>query len=130
MFQRKPRRFRRHSNGRNYQSRGNGSERTGIGSASFTNIRGRNNFKPHQSAEKLAEKYKLLAKEALSSGDKTLSESYFQHADHYMRVVNEKSLHQNRVQVSEKQETNNQTIDSNNSVNQDETPETKKEEKK
>ena len=96
MFQRRPRRFRRRSNGRNYQGRGNGVERTGIGVNPLASIRGRNNFKPQQSAEKLAEKYKNLAKEALSSGDKTLSESYFQHADHYMRIINERNIVQNQ----------------------------------
>ena len=38
-------------------------------------------------AEKLLEKYNNLAKEALSSGDKVLSESYYQYADHFLRVV-------------------------------------------
>ena len=41
-------------------------------------------------ASKLIEKYTELAKEALSNGDKILSENYFQHADHFMRVLNEK----------------------------------------
>ena len=45
---------------------------------------GRNN----QNAAKLIDKYNNLAREALSSGDKILSESYFQHADHFMRIVN------------------------------------------
>ena len=38
-------------------------------------------------AEKLLEKYNGLAKEALLNGDRILSESYFQHADHFLRVV-------------------------------------------
>ena len=46
---------------------------------------GRNNHK----APKLIEKYNNLAREALSSGDKILSENYFQHADHFMRILNE-----------------------------------------
>ena len=53
---------------------------------------GRNGLK----AEKLLEKYNGLAKEALSSGDKILSESYFQHADHFLRVVeNQNSIQKN-----------------------------------
>ena len=47
---------------------------------------GRNNH----NASKLVEKYNDLAREALSTGDKILSENYFQHADHFMRVINEK----------------------------------------
>ena len=40
-------------------------------------------------ASKLIEKYTELAKEALSNGDKILSENYYQHADHFIRI-NEK----------------------------------------
>ena len=46
---------------------------------------GRNNH----NAPKLIEKYSNLAREALSSGDKILSENYFQHADHFTRILNE-----------------------------------------
>ena len=48
-------------------------------------IPGRNNH----NASKLIEKYNNLAREALSSGDKILSENYFQHADHFTRILNE-----------------------------------------
>ena len=37
-------------------------------------------------ASKLIEKYTELAKEALSNGDKILSENYYQHADHFTRI--------------------------------------------
>ena len=47
---------------------------------------GRNNH----NASKLVEKYNNLAREALATGDKILSENYFQHADHFQRVLNEK----------------------------------------
>ena len=46
---------------------------------------GRNNH----NASKLIEKYSNLAREALSSGDKILSENYFQHADHFTRVLSD-----------------------------------------
>jgi hypothetical protein len=49
---------------------------------------GRNNH----NAPKLIEKYNNLAREALSSGDKILSENYFQHADHFTRILNEKEI--------------------------------------
>ena len=48
-------------------------------------IPGRNNH----NASKLIEKYNNLAREALSTGDKILSENYFQHADHFTRVLND-----------------------------------------
>ena len=78
--------FRR--NDRNYKSNG---ERPKYGSNFSTNenfqrkIPGRNNH----NASKLIEKYNNLAREALSSGDKILSENYFQHADHFTRILNE-----------------------------------------
>tara|TARA_B100001057_G_scaffold457685_1_gene506218 strand:- start:737 stop:1129 length:393 start_codon:yes stop_codon:yes gene_type:complete len=48
-------------------------------------VQGRNNH----NASKLNEKYNNLAREALSSGDKIMSENYFQHADHFKRILNE-----------------------------------------
>jgi len=51
-------------------------------------ISGRNNH----NASKLIDKYNNLAREALSTGDKILSENYFQHADHFTRVLSEKEI--------------------------------------
>ena len=48
-------------------------------------IPGRNNH----NASKLIDKYNNLAREALSGGDKILSENYFQHADHFTRILSE-----------------------------------------
>ena len=53
------------------------------------NIPGRNNH----NASKLIEKYNNLAREAITSGDKILSENYFQHADHFTRVLGEQESH-------------------------------------
>ena len=79
--------FRR--NIRNFKSNGDNSK---FGS-SFSNNEnfkrkapGRNNH----NAPKLIEKYNDLAREALSNGDKILSENYLQHADHFTRVLNER----------------------------------------
>ena len=58
---------------------------------------GRNNH----NASKLIEKYSNLAREALSGGDKILSENYFQHADHFMRVLNERELQKKNIPSSE-----------------------------
>ena len=91
MFQRNQRGFRRRSNGRGRSSRENGYMKARSRSNSFSNNQTRYNFKPIQSAEKLLEKYNSLAKEAMSLGDKTLCENYLQHADHFMRVVEDKS---------------------------------------
>ena len=51
-------------------------------------VPGRNNH----NAAKLIEKYNNLAREALSIGDKILSENYFQHADHFMRILNDREI--------------------------------------
>ena len=87
--------FRRRSNGRGYRRQHNDNEGRRLISGAFSNHRGKNNFKSNQSVEKLLERYKLLAKEALSSGDKVLSENYLQHVDHFERMVSYKNSNQN-----------------------------------
>ena len=104
MFQRKPRGFRRRSNGRGRSSHENGYMQARPRSNSFSNSQTRNNFRPTQSAERLLEKYNTLAKEAMSSGDKTLGENYLQHADHFMRIIEDKNKNrdQNKVDIIDK----------------------------
>jgi len=97
MFQRNRRGFRRRSNGRGRSSQENGYMQARSRSNSFSNNQTRNNFRPTQSAEKLLEKYNSLAKEAMSLGDKTLCENYLQHADHFMRVIEDKSNNKDRI---------------------------------
>jgi len=98
--------FRR--NDRNFKSNG---DRPKYGSNYSNNenfqrkIPGRNNH----NASKLIDKYNNLAREALSSGDKILSENYFQHADHFTRVLSEQeSLKKARfsTEASENKNTN------------------------
>ena len=86
--------FRR--NDRNFKSNGDRNKF----SSNFSNnenflrkMPGRNNH----NASKLIEKYSNLAREALSGGDKILSENYFQHADHFMRILNEKELQKKTI---------------------------------
>ena len=82
---------RRNNFRRNDRSFKNNGERSKFGS-NFSNnesfqrrVPGRNNH----NASKLIEKYNNLAREALSNEDKILSENYFQHADHFTRILNE-----------------------------------------
>ena len=63
---------------------------------------GRNNH----NAPKLIEKYNDLAREALSNGDKILSENYLQHADHFTRILNERESYR-RDKFSENRIENN-----------------------
>ena len=104
MFQRKPRGFRRRSNGRGRSSHENGYMQARPRSNSFSNSQTRNNFRHTQSAERLFEKYNTLAKEAMLSGDKTLGENYLQHADHFMRIIEDKNKNrdQNKVDIIDK----------------------------
>ena len=75
-------------NDRNFKSNGDRAK-FGTNFANNENfqrkIPGRNNH----NASKLIEKYNNLAREALSIGDKILSENYFQHADHFTRILND-----------------------------------------
>ena len=84
--------FRR--NGRNERGFKPNNDRGKFGS-NFSNnenfqrkVPGRNNH----NAPKLIEKYNNLAREALSVGDKILSENYFQHADHFTRILSEQEI--------------------------------------
>ncbi len=54
---------------------------------SNSDFRHRNPGRNNQNAAKLVDKYNNLAREALSSGDKILSENYLQHADHFSRIL-------------------------------------------
>ena len=96
MFHRKSRRFRHRPNGRGRLSHENGRAHTRMGLNSFSNSQTRNNFRPTQSPEKLLEKYNALAKEAISSGDKTLGENYLQHVDHFIRIIEDKNKNKNQ----------------------------------
>ena len=120
MFQRKTRRFGRRTNGRNNMSRNNLQIRSRPNL--FSNEQTRNKFRPSLSAEKLFEKYSTLAKEAMSSGDKTLSENYLQHADHFMRIIEEKNRNRNlsKVNVTSKLDESRKNLSENSNVNQSE----------
>ena len=80
------RRYRFKSNNeRNFHKNGDGQQLSSDFSSNSNFKRtypGRNN----QNAPKLVEKYANLAREALSNGDKILSENYFQLADHFIRI--------------------------------------------
>ena len=118
MRNRKIRRFRHRSNGRGYQSRNNNGDHIGLASNSFSNGQSRNNFKPQQSVEKLAEKYSSLGKEALSSGDKILSENYFQHADHFIRIQLKKESDKNNAQNNSEQINEDSGSDNNKEISE------------
>ena len=85
------------------------------------NIPGRNNH----NASKLIEKYDNLAREALTSGDKILSENYYQHADHFKRILNEQESYKKErfLAVSAEIEKNNENNKVDEKIKKEETKE-------
>ena len=81
--------FRR--NDRNFKSNGDRSK-FNSGFSNNDNFQRKAPGRNNHNAPKLIEKYNNLAREALSSGDKILSENYFQHADHLTRILNEQEV--------------------------------------
>ena len=92
-FKNNHRRNRYKSNGdRNFRKRnGNGHKING----EFNNnldFKRKNPGRNNQNASKLIDKYNDLAKEAISNGDKILSENYLQHADHFARILQSREV--------------------------------------
>ena len=87
------RQFRNNNKRPRYRSNGDKNYKRNGQNSSFIegqNFQRRSPGRNNQNANKLIEKYSDLAREALSNGDKILSENYFQHADHFLRISNDK----------------------------------------
>ncbi len=108
-------RYKNHSD-RNHQKNGNGSALIND-LHNGSNFQRKNHGRNNHNASKLIEKYSNLAREALSSGDKILSENYFQHAEHFIRVLEEKENSFNKNQILKDAKTN---IEKNDQVKADE----------
>lgn len=54
-------------------------------------------------AQQLFEKYLQLGRDATGSGDRVMAESYFQHAEHYFRILNAMNQAQQQHQGSQAQ---------------------------
>ena len=79
--------FRR--NDRNFKSNGD-RQKFSSNFSNSDNFKRKSPGRNNHNAPKLIEKYNDLAREALSNGDKILSENYLQHADHFTRILNER----------------------------------------
>lgn len=66
------------------RSRGRGNRRSNGTGRSSGNV---NDAKARHNASQTHERYLALARDALAGGDRVAAENYFQHADHYYRVV-------------------------------------------
>ena len=89
--------FRR--NDRNFKSNGD-RQKFGSNFSNNENFKRKSPGRNNHNAPKLIEKYNDLAREALSNGDKILSENYFQHAEHFIRVLEEKNNLNNKISIS------------------------------
>ena len=102
--------FRR--NTRNFKSNGD-SPKYGSNFSNNENFKRKTPGRNNHNASKLIEKYNDLAREALSNGDKILSENYSQHADHFTRVLNEKESFKREKLIGNKSEKISDTVEEN-----------------
>ena len=93
--------FRNNNRGSNFRRNDRNYKRNGEASKFKSHFPSKDGFqrkvpsRNNYNASKLVEKYNDLAREALTHGDKILSESYFQHADHFTRILKEQE--KNRI---------------------------------
>ena len=89
------------SNGdRNFRKRSSNLHKSQNEFSSNSDFRHRNPNRSNQNPAKLVDKYNNLAREALSSGDKILSENYLQHADHFSRILNIQEVARNENETN------------------------------
>ena len=109
-FRNNNRRARFRSNDRSFKRSGDGSK---YKSDFHTNgdFQRKSLSRNNHNASKLVEKYNNLAREALANEDKILSESYFQYADHFTRVLSEREKNQS-IKESKNSDINKSTVSS------------------
>ena len=95
--------FRR--NDRNFKSNGD-RQKFSSNFSNGDNFKRKSPGRNNHNAPKLIEKYNDLAREALSNGDKILSENYLQHADHFTRILNERESFKKERNLEEKSDGN------------------------
>ena len=95
--------FRR--NDRNFKSNGD-RQKFSSNFSNGDNFKRKSPGRNNHNAPKLIEKYNDLAREALSNGDKILSENYLQHADHFTRILNERESFKKERNLEEKSDEN------------------------
>ena len=112
--------FRNNNNRRSNFRRNSRNFKTNADNSKFSsNFSNNENFKRkapgrnNHNAPKLIEKYNDLAREALSNGDKILSENYMQHADHFTRILNERESFRKEKFSESKSDNNLEVIDEN-----------------
>jgi hypothetical protein len=99
----------RHNNNRRRNRRPGGSNNGNNSESNGPSIKVRG------SSKQIYEKYLSLARDAESSGDNVLLESYYQHAEHYVRILIESGKFEK--QESPNEEKNSSSQNSNEKVN-------------
>jgi len=116
-FRNNNRRGRFRTNDRNFKRNGE-SQRFNSDFSSNSNFKRKSPGRNNHNAPKLIEKYNDLAREALSNGDKILSENYFQHADHFVRILSEQVVSKT-TDSSENEKNSKIEIVSDNTIKED-----------
>jgi len=119
--------FRR--NNRNFKSNGENSK-FGSNFSNNDNFKRKAPGRNNHNAPKLIEKYNDLAREALSNGDKILSENYLQHADHFTRILNERESFRREKFLDNKSDNNSDIANENTESSDKNLAETSSEETK
>ena len=95
--------MRHNNNSRRTRGRNNGGNRRSNNPKMQTFDSNGPDVRIRGNAFQITEKYMTLARDAASAGDAILAESYYQHAEHYQRMINEFSSAADRT--DEKTET-------------------------
>ena len=99
---------------RGFRRNGNGHKPNGDFS-NGSSFKRRHPGKNNQNAAKLVEKYNDLAREALSNGDKILSENYLQHSEHFSRIIiSQENLRNNNENLPEDHSSNQVKVEKEN----------------
>ena len=115
----KIRRFRPRQHKHNQRRSGHSNNSNGIHQTSSHRGNFRNGAtKNPQNLERLVEKYKILAKEALSSGDEVLNQNYLQHSDHFFRILSEVNETRSKNNSSDSNQVEKTNIQEENNVSQ------------
>ena len=99
--------FRNNNRRGKFRSNDRGFKRTGNGLKYQSDFHTNSDFqrkslnRNNHNASKLVEKYNNLAREALANEDKILSESYFQYADHFTRVLGEREKNRSIKEIND-----------------------------
>ena len=110
-FKNNHRRNRYKVNGDSFRKRNGNGHKSNSEFNSNIDFRRKNPGRNNQNASKLVNKYNDMAREALSNGDKILSENYMQHADHFARIMNAQELEKDSNKFKENNHSAENTTD-------------------